>query len=176
MNKYFKSFLLVLIVSTSIMSCGNYYEQEVFTDFSVAGVYGNEVLLIWDSYYYHYYGFYKETVCISTSQNPTINSANTVWVDANNKINRSSGWWICYNENGYHLHDLYADDAFEPGNDPFFCKKHNYNGIEFSTYSGQRFAVVEDLTPYTTYYARVYTVIDEKKEAYSKQISFTTNK
>ena len=181
MKKYIKILFTVLIISISITSCRKYFdlEWELFPDFRIE-VYGNEVLFLWET---TNYASSEGTLYLSTSQNPTKNSVNTIRINANNKLNRNKGWWICYDANGYHIHDLYADNAYE-SKDPsswLYCRTHyNYYGFEISQnnyYGGFSHTsccvIVEGLTPKTTYYARVYTTIDGN-DAYSEQISFTT--
>ena len=172
MNKYFKTFFVVLIISTSIISCGR-YERELFTDFEVA-VCGDSALLFWDANYWdaNSYGYPPlGTAYISTSPNPTINSANTI------RVNRQKGFYqICYDENGYHLHDLYNDtwDSKDPSSVLYCDKNYDFNSYRWGESSTRNCcAIVEDLTPNTTYYARVYTIVDGN-DAYSNQISFTT--
>lgn len=181
MNKYFKILFTVLMISISITSCRDYFQEnyEIFTDFK-AVVYKNEVLLMWEMDKYANSG---ETLCLSTSENPTINDTNSIRVEANNKLNRNRGWWICYNANVYHIHDLDAPNVYD-GNDPSslrYCENHyNYNGFQIYEYrEGAGYpgtsscAIVEDLMPKTTYYARVHTTV-KGNDAYSEQISFTT--
>ena len=140
-----KSFILwafvVVILGSCLIACEK-YERDVFSELKVVE-FGNFAVLAWDMD-----GFDNEYgVCLSTSQNPTINNAEKV-VDG-------------------HYNDIFYSSDEEYGYREYYYLSQY--GME-----GRYYAEVEGLTSQTTYYARAYIKYKETT-MYSEQIEFKTS-